>query len=216
MPSSVRAYGPPPRKQMSEDFLRAYRTTIDFWAEEHPALPPLLAIDAHEVSSPGPVMEDDNVKVTAAIVRHPPVKPALGYRFDFHDRSIAFSGDTSPMQSVVELAKGCDVLVHEAIYPNPNQGAAVVPPLNGDARVDTGDRRGSAIAGDAQKLLAHVLGSHTPVEEAGRIAQEAGVKTLVLAHTVSLMPGVTDGMWIAAAKKHFSGEVIFAHDLMVL
>jgi ribonuclease BN (tRNA processing enzyme) len=30
------------------------------------------------------------------------------------------------------------------------------------------------------------------------------------------MPGVTDGMWIAAAKKHFSGEVIFAHDLMVL
>jgi ribonuclease BN (tRNA processing enzyme) len=42
------------------------------------------------------------------------------------------------------------------------------------------------------------------------------VKTLVLAHTVSLMPGVTDGMWIAAARKHFSGEVIFAHDLMVL
>ena len=70
--------------------------------------------------------------------------------------------------------------------------------------------------GDPQKLLTHVLNSHTPVEEAGRIAQEAGVKTLVLAHTVSLMPGVTDGMWIAAARKHFSGEVIFAHDLMVL
>jgi ribonuclease BN (tRNA processing enzyme) len=61
-----------------------------------------------------------------------------------------------------------------------------------------------------------VLSSHTTVEQAGQIAQEAGVKTLVLAHTVALMPGVTDGMWIAAARKHFSGEVIFAHDLMVL
>jgi ribonuclease BN (tRNA processing enzyme) len=120
------------------------------------------------------------------------------------------------VQSVIDLAKGCDVLVHEAIYLNPNQGRAAVPALNGDARVDTTDRRGSAIAGDAQKLLDHVISSHTPVEEAGRIAQEAGVKTLVLAHTVSLLPGVTDGMWIAAARKHFSGEVIFAHDLMVL
>ncbi len=108
------------------------------------------------------------------------------------------------------------MLVHEAIYLNPN-GPSTVPALNGggDARVDRREP-GSAIAGDAAKLLQHVISSHTPVEEAGRIAQEAGVKTLVLAHTVSLMPGVTDGMWIAAAKKHFSGEVIFAHDLMVL
>ena len=61
-------------------------------------------------------MQDDNVKVAAALVNHPPVKPAFAYRFDFHDRSIAFSGDTTPVESVAQLAKGADVLVHEAMY----------------------------------------------------------------------------------------------------
>jgi hypothetical protein len=30
----VRAFGPPPLKQMTEDFMRAYKTTVDFWAED--------------------------------------------------------------------------------------------------------------------------------------------------------------------------------------
>jgi ribonuclease BN (tRNA processing enzyme) len=49
-------------------------------------------------------------------VQHPPVTPALGYRFDFKDRSIAFSGDTAPLEAVATMAKGADVLVHEAMY----------------------------------------------------------------------------------------------------
>ena len=50
------------------------------------------------------------------MVQHPPVKPALGYRFDFKDRSIAFSGDTMPLEAVAAMAKGADVLVHETMY----------------------------------------------------------------------------------------------------
>ena len=30
----VRAFGSPPLKQMTEDFLRVYKTTVDFWAED--------------------------------------------------------------------------------------------------------------------------------------------------------------------------------------
>src|SRR5262249_24904071 len=30
----VRAFGPPPLKQMTEDFMRAYKTMVDFWAED--------------------------------------------------------------------------------------------------------------------------------------------------------------------------------------
>lgn len=207
-------YGPPPIKAMMDANLKATRPDVDIWLEDI-GHPPMGPINVTELSKPQAVIDDGIVKVSCTLVNHPPVVPALGYRFDTPGRSIAFSGDTTPMESLVQLARGADVLVHEAIYPNP-AGPSTVPALNGgDARVDAGDRRGSAIAGDAAKLLAHVLGSHSPVEEVGRIAQEAGVKTLVLAHTVSLAPGVTDGMWIAAARKHFSGEVIFAHDQMV-
>jgi len=207
-------FGPPPLKTVLDGYLQALKPDVDVWLDDI-GHPPMGPVNAHELSMPQAVMDDGTVKVSCTLVKHTPVFKSLAYRVDTPGRSIAFSGDTSPVQSVIELARGCDVLVHEAIYPNPNRTAATVPALNGDARVDSRER-GSAIAGDAQKLLDHVLSSHTPVEEAGRIAQEAGVKTLVLAHTVSLLPGVTDGMWIAAARKHFSGEVIFAHDLMVL
>jgi ribonuclease BN (tRNA processing enzyme) len=207
-------YGPPPLKTVLDAYLQALKPDVDVWLDDI-GHPPMGPVTAHELSRPQAVMDDGTVKVSCTLVKHTPIFKSLGYRIDAPGRSIAFSGDTSPMESVVQLAKGADVLVHEAIYLHPTQPAARAGQA-GDARIDTGDRRGSAIAGDPQKLLEHVISSHTPVEEAGRIAQEAGVRTLVLAHTVSLMPGVTDGMWIAAARKHFSGEVIFAHDLMVL
>jgi len=41
-------------------------------------------------------MSDDDVKMTAALVEHPPVIPAFAYRFDTADRSIVISGDSAP------------------------------------------------------------------------------------------------------------------------
>lgn len=45
-------------------------------------------------------MSDENLKVTAALVDHPPVIPAFAYRFDALDRSIVISGDTAPSSPV--------------------------------------------------------------------------------------------------------------------
>ena len=114
-PLDIRAFGPPPLKQMTDDFMRAYKQTIDFWAEDF-HMKPLAKVEVKEISGAGPVMQDDNVKVSAIVVEHPPVKPALAYRFDFKDRSIAFSGDTAPLEAVAKMAKGADVLVHETMY----------------------------------------------------------------------------------------------------
>jgi len=203
-------YGPPPIRRIVEDHLAAQQPDVDVWLKDigHKPMPP---IRIHEVAAAGPVMQDDLIKVTCAVVNHPPVVPALAYRFDTPGRSIAFSGDTTPLEAVARLAKGADVLVHEAIYPQ----ALARAPTTADARVD-GDRRGSAIAGDPGKLMQHVLQSHSPVVEVGRIAAEAGVKTLVLSHIVPVNGSVTEEMWRAAAAQHFKGEIIVAHDLMVI
>ena len=70
----VRAFGPPPLKQMTEDFMRACKTMVDFWAKDL-KMKPLATVEVKEVSAAGPVTQDDNVKVSAIIVAHPPVKP---------------------------------------------------------------------------------------------------------------------------------------------
>jgi ribonuclease BN (tRNA processing enzyme) len=51
------------------------------------------------------------------------------------------------------------------------------------------------------------------VEDVGRVAAAAGVKTLVLSHLVPADdPAITDDMWIAAARPHFKGDIVVAHD----
>ena len=94
--SRVNAYGPPPLEKMTRLFLEMndYDIKIRMADEGRPSLKDL--IEVHEITDGGPVMRDANVKVTAALVDHPPVRPAFAYRFDCPDRSIVISGDTRP------------------------------------------------------------------------------------------------------------------------
>ena len=196
MRQSVRAYGPPPLMQMTEDYFHSAKATIDFWAEDF-RIPALRTI---EVQSSGPV-QDDDVKVTSVLVQHPPVTPALGYRFDFPDRSIAFSGDTTALEAVAQMAKGADLLVHEAM-----DFSAI--------EVFVRQQIAAGAGGTVEAAMAHMRADHTSPENAGRIAQQAGVKTLVLSHIGP--PSVSDASWQAAAGKYFKGEIIVGHDLAVI
>jgi ribonuclease BN (tRNA processing enzyme) len=87
---------------------------------------PLLHV--HEMTQGGTVMQDENVTVKCALVDHLPVKHAFAYRFNARDRSIVISGDTRHSDALIRLARGADVLVHEALYvPAVNRLAARVP-----------------------------------------------------------------------------------------
>jgi ribonuclease BN (tRNA processing enzyme) len=158
------------------------------------SLVPLVHV--HELTQGGSIMTDENVKVTATLVNHPPIAHAFAYRFDGVDRSIVISGDTRPSDNLIKLAKGADVLVHEALF---------APAI---------DRLVSGVT-NATNLKQSILSHHTTVEDVGRVAQAAGVKTLVLSHLVPAEdPELTDQMWIDAARTHFGGRVIVGKDLL--
>ena len=54
--------------------------------------------------------------MSAAEVRHAqPYLTCLGFRFETDDGVIVFSGDTRPCDEVIELARGADLLVMEAV-----------------------------------------------------------------------------------------------------
>lgn len=200
---SVTAFGPPPLNQMTEDYMKSMKVTIDFWAEDF-KLTPFGMINCTDLPKEGPVMQDENVKVSSVLVQHPPVRPAYGYRFDFADRSIAFSGDTVPLDAVAHMAKGADVLVHEAMD---------VPATEEMVRQQSTEWHAASF----DTMMRHMRADHSPTEDVGRIAQEAGVKTLVLSHlTPDSSRLVPDSKWIQGASKYFKGQIIIGHDLMVI
>lgn len=68
---------------------------------------------------------------------------------------------------------------------------------------------------NAARLKESILSHHTSVEDAGRVAEAAGVKTLVLSHFVPPDdPDVTDQMWIDAARTTYRGRIIVGKDLL--
>jgi ribonuclease BN (tRNA processing enzyme) len=62
-----------------------------------------------------------------------------------------------------------------------------------------------------------LIASHTTTEQVGRVASEAGVKTLVLSHFVpGGYPFLEDKVWFDAIRPHFKGELIVGRDLLEL
>ena len=194
--TSVGTWGPPPMARLTRLFfeINAYDMKTRIADEGRRPLVPL--IHPHDVTRGGLVMRDASVKVTSALVRHPLVAPAFAYRFDARDRSIVISGDTAPSDALIALARGADVLVHEALHP-------------------AGADRLAARVPQAANLRAHLRASHTTAADCGRIAAAAGVKTLVLSHFVPPDdPAITDEMWAQEARTHFDGRIVVGKDLM--
>src|SRR5947209_2613321 len=76
--------------------------------------------------------------------------------------------------------------------------------------------RASAIGGAANEALKrHIIEAHTPIEEAGQVAHDAGVKKLVLTHFVPSLPAFDKPeIWIRGARKFYDGEIIVGQDLL--
>lgn len=190
--SPVTFHGPPPLEDIVRHGLAASRYDIEARMREEgrPALAPLVHV--RETSRGGLVYQDSRVRVTATLVDHYTVKPAFAYRFDTADRSIVISGDTTYSPNLVALARGADLLIHEAMY---------LPAID-------------QLAGEnAPTLREHLIRSHSTTEQVGLVAAQAGVKKLVLSHLVPAFPSITDAMWLEGVRKHFHGEAIVGRDL---
>jgi ribonuclease BN (tRNA processing enzyme) len=192
----LNAYGPIGLRKMARDFFSYMKFDIDTRIVDEGLADPRKLFTVHEFERPGLVMQNEDVKVSNCLVRHPPIRQAYAYRFDARDRSIVISGDTAYAPDLADFAKGADVLVHEVMY---------LPGIEALIKQNPNSTR----------LREHLIAAHTLSEDVGKIADRAGVKTLVLSHFV---PGddasITDEQWLEGARKFFKGQILVGKDLM--
>jgi ribonuclease BN (tRNA processing enzyme) len=196
IPVQVDAYGPTGMRKLTQDFFEYQKFDIDTRIVDEGRPDPRKMISVHEFDRSGVVLQNGEVKVTSCRVRHPPITQSYAYRFDAKDRSVVISGDTAYAPELAEFAKGADVLVHEIMYlPGIEKLIERLP--------------------NAKRLREHLLAAHTLPEEVGKIAAQAGVKSLVLSHFVpGDDPSITDEQWSEGVRKHFQGRIIVGKDLM--
>jgi L-ascorbate metabolism protein UlaG (beta-lactamase superfamily) len=163
-------------------------------------------------NDPVRVFADDKVVVTAVTNTHYPERfvarmqhRSLGYRFETSTRSICFSGDTAYSANVVKLARGADVFVCEVMDHRTWE--------NNMARA-----REQAAAGNPESVARHVAETHSTPGDVGRMAKEAGVKTVVLNHQLrgQAAQGWTIAAFIDGVRAEFDGNVIVGEDQLVI
>ncbi|MCK4745989.1 MAG: MBL fold metallo-hydrolase, partial [Bacteroidales bacterium] len=186
----LQVYGPVGTQSMTDHILEAYRDDIHYRVYGlEPANDKGWRVNCHEFSKEGIIFEDKNLTVEAFPVTHGSWPNAWGYRFTTPDKVIVVSGDCRPSETVVEYARGADILVHE-----------VYSKAGFDSR--------------PEQWKAYHSVHHTSTLELAEIAGRCKPGKVVLYHI--LFWGATEEEILQEIGSVYNGEVIVGRDLDIL
>lgn len=157
----------------------------------------------HEIRTNGKsaiVFNQDGVRVTSFDVCHPPIEPSYGFKIEYNGKSIVISGDTKEdCDNVSEFAQNADLLLHEAMLKDLFIKSSELNNGNGQAR-------NAQIATDITEY-------HTDPVDIGILAQESGVKSLVLHHFAPVPSNIIlKRRYRSAIRKNYLGPLSLATD----
>ena len=118
---------------------------------------------------------------------------AVGYRLDFAGRSVVFSGDTTPSWTVVDAARDCDLLIHDAALPATVFAEYMQMPLD-----------------QAERVVRH---GHTTSPAAGLVFAETGPRMAALWHC-QVIEGQIEPVFEAVGER-WDGPTVLCQDLTV-
>ncbi len=190
----LRIFGPSGTAALCRGLERAYAFDVHVRRDVDEKLPARGAdLDPRELGD-GSVVAEGALRVTAFLVDHGPVRPALGYRIDGGGHSVVLSGDTRPSENLVRHARGTDVLIHEVIAPDAERGGA--------ASSFSNEQR--------ERIIAH----HTTPEQAGAIFAKVKPKLAVYSHIVPSFATAAD--LVVPTRKTWAGPLEVGEDGMTI
>jgi ribonuclease BN (tRNA processing enzyme) len=189
--SPLRVFGPRRTAEFFGALLDAWRPEFEQRAAHE--LRPRAGLEAHIEEIDGHWSLDSGaLRITNTEVRHQPIPQAFGFRFDAPDgASAVVSGDTAYCPELIELARGCDLLVHEAFV----HWAYLE------------QRRGSN-----DQARANIRAYHTTTAEVGKVAAAAGAGHLALTHFVPVR--FDRARVVAEIRRDYGGGLSLGEDGM--
>lgn len=209
-PGALAVYGPTGVERLVGGFQEAYALDRGYRTAHHGAdliVPANGLMEARPLELGGAeqmvALRSGELTVTAFLVNHAPIEPALGYRFDYRGRSLVISGDTVKHAGLIRMAQGVDLLVHEA------QANHMVAMIEQTAREVGRDR--------LAKLMGDIPSYHTTPVEAAEIANQAGVRMLVLYHLTPPPPNrIAERVFLRGVSEVRPDNVVLADDGLVV
>ena len=181
----LQVIGPPGIRRMTKHLLKAYSEDMEIRIKGlEMGNADGYKVEVKEVNQ-GEVYRDEHLMVEAFEVQHGSWRHALGYRFTTKDKVIVVSGDCTYSESLIAMAKGCDILVHE-----------VFSEAGLQKREERWQRYHSTF--------------HTSTSQLARIAQEVKPGLLVLTHQLTF--GSSLESLLEEIGRTYIGKVVNAKD----
>jgi ribonuclease Z len=198
----LRVWGPIGTKEMTAHLEQAYQADMRIRMADERLPAQGVALSTDEIVE-GVVYDSNGVKVAAFEVDHGAlIKPAFGYRIDYAGRSVVLSGDTRPSDTLIGMAQGVEVLIHEV--------AAAPPTFLQDA-----PRPPGAPPAPPPERLRSIIEHHTTPEQAGEIFGRVTPKLAVYSH-ITLVGGLTVEELSSRTRTMYTGPLEVGEDLMVI
>ncbi|MBL4870723.1 MAG: MBL fold metallo-hydrolase [Robiginitomaculum sp.] len=206
--SPLPVYGPKGVETVMTALNTAYRFDQAYRVKHHGDVMPASGFGGTaiqfdlEATNTAIIIDDQGLKITAFGVDHGDIAAAVGYRFDYKGRSVVISGDTSRSKNLERIAKGADILVHEALNEE-------MIDIMSDAFTANNNPRLSTIFQDVKDI-------HTTPVQAAKSANSANVKMLVFSHIVPPVPSkILNTFFLDGTGAEFAGEIVMGQDGMM-
>jgi ribonuclease BN (tRNA processing enzyme) len=207
--SPINVYGPPPTEALVKAAVQYYGISAESRiADGGRSIPVAQIFKGHDIGT-GSIYQDANIKVSAVENSHYDFHKgaasgkhkSYSYRFETPDRVIVFTGDTGPSEAVTELAKDADLLITDTTLFEERMKMMIA---SGQWQAMT--------PAEQERLTQQATQGHMTLEDIGKMAARANVKTVVLSHYVARADG-NYVPWILEVKKYFAGQVVVPRDL---
>ena len=198
-PEPLSIYGPDGVAAVTDAINAGYRLDRIYRTEHHgeDLLPPDLGVLEHETIAEGVVLEDGDLKITAYMGAHPPIHPAVGYRFDYRGRSVVISGDSNVTANTLKIVDGADLLLHDALS---------VPTTSSLSKA-----LGAAGQSRQSKIVADVLDYHASADSLIELSKKSDVDMVAFYHLVPVPPtSLLKNVFLRGAPEN----VLLTEDLM--